>query len=581
MSAIITGVIDLTFGLLWDKLRDHTAECLQDGDVTDEKCRQIIVRELDEMKSILERLSRKDLLASISFLKEGVCLLNMAFDLATDDVHKRCGSAIHCGILNEMSDITSSSASGETSSQHNLYEHERYEEAIKPLSQIIANLGVASKDRLESARMSFADARREATRAFNNKALSTKDRILACKLRVISRMLESIQDPKAVVETCMLYVEELHNLEAIQGIFNVHINGGLKSLFKKRERQELMSSVIMISYVLANFTLSFAEEKYNLLHWPKVEISRRSFHPLIDPSASTIMHSGKCGAPNVYVFDRMHSAKVTQHQHHQTIMPEICTIGNGRVAEVKITEGVLHFCFFQSTDEITTDCPKILLVVTHDGLDNIYVVAYIKLSAEEFEFTLLVADKTGGITCESNLAFLAHAEKTYRDSAPSDLLEEFFSNSPTHVELVVNTTGEILIFGHQTFIYICDGNCVLSDYFKTADRNDIVCTIHDDIITAAYYSNTVYVYSLNGSMIRKFDVRRGTVICDVVSHHTSHMIYALTRNFQEKHSIQLEIHTQLGEHRGNLQLPAFNFLALLALREGPVAVIFDKGFILT
>ena len=121
---------------------------------------------------------------------------------------------------------------------------------------------------------------------------------------------------------------------------------------------------------------------------------------------------------------------------------------------------------------------------------------------------------------------------------------------------------------------------MLSHCFETADRNDLVCTTHDDIITAAYYSNTVYVYSVNGNMIRNFDLDRGKVICDVVSHHTSHMIYALTRNFQED-SVQLEIYTHLGEHRGNLQLPGFNFSALLALCEGPVAVIFDKGFILT
>ena len=572
MSAIITGVIDLTFGLLWDKLRDHTAECLQDGDVTDEKCRQIIVRELDNMKSILERLSRKDLLASLSFLKEGVCLLNMAFDLATeDDVKSGSTATADCAeILNDMSEIASCASAGESRSQHNLHENERYEEAIKPLSRIIANLGVASKDRLDSARMSFADARREATKAFNNKALSIKDRILACKLRVISRMLESIHDPKAVVETCMLYLEELHKLEAVQRIFNVHINGGLKSLFKKRERQELMSSVIMISYVLANFTISFAEEKYNLLHWPKLAIGRSSLHPLIDPSASAIMQSAKCGAPNVYIFDRIRSMDIPQ-----------CTTGSGRVAEVQIRDNVLHFCLFYSTEEITTACPKILLVVTNDGLDNTYVVAYTEVSAHEFEFKLLLADKTRAITCETNLPFLAQAEKKYRDDAPYELLEEFSSSSPSHVKFVVNSTGDILIFGHQTIIYTCDRNSVLLHYFETAERNDLICTTYDDIITAAYYTNTVYVYSLTGKMIRKFDVNRGNVICDIVSHHTSHMIYVLTRSFQEDYSVQLEIHTHLGEHHGKLQLPRFNFSSLMALREGPVAVIFDKGFILT
>ena len=578
MSAIISGVLDLTFGLLWDKLRDHTAERLQDGDVTDEKCRQIIVRELDNMKSILEGLSRKDLLASISFLKEGVCLLNMAFRPAKDDVSDKRGtlqdnggSAIDCQSSNEMSDLSTSSS--ESKSKQNLNENECFEEAIKPLSRIIANLGTASKERLSSARSSFEHARHEATTAFNNKALSTKDRILACKLRVISRMLESVEDPRVVFETCMLYLEELHNLEAVQGIFNVHINGGLRSRFNKQKRQELMSSVIMISYVLANFTLSFAEKGYNLLTWPKVQTSRGSFHPLLDSAANSIMHSAKIGAPHIFAFDRM-----TQHDHQ--IMPEIMITGSGHIAEIVIRDGVLHFCLFHSTDEITTDCAKILLVVTDDGLDNIYVVAYVEVSADKFDFSLLVADKTGNIMCESNLVFLAHAEKNYRESAPSDLIEEF-SNSPTHVEFAVNTAGKILVFGHQTFIYVCDSNGVLSHNFETAHRNDLVSITHNnDVITATNSSNTVCVYSLNGSMIHQFDVVRGQLICDVVTHHTSHRIYVLTRNFQEG-KFQLEIYTHLGEHCGNLKLAGFNFSALFALREGPVAVIYDKGIILT
>ena len=587
MSSIITGVLDLTFGLLWDKLRDHTAERLQDGDVTDQKCRQIIVRELDDMKSILEGLSRKDLLASISFLKEGVCLLNMAFSPHTDDDNKRCALQDKSGIAtdsqnsDEMSNMATSDC--DSKSKQNLYDHEqeRFLEAIEQLSQIIANLPIASKDRFSSARMSFADARREATRAFNNKALSTKDKILACKLRVISRMLESVEDPRAVVETCMLYLEELHNLEAIQQIFNVHINGGLKSFFNKQKRQELMSSVIMISYVLANFTLSYAKKKYNLLTWPKVETGRGSLHPLLDPAANAIMNEAKIGAPNRFVFDRMHFPEITQHGRN--IMPEIMTTGNGHIAEIIIRDGVMQFHLFHSTDEITTDCAKILLVVTSDGLDNVYVVVYVEVSADhnEFDLSLLVADKTGNIICESNLLFLAHAEKKYRESTPSDQIEEFFSNSPTHVEFAVNAAGKISIFGHQTFIYICDSNGVLSHHFETPDRNDLVDITHkNEVITAARSCNTVYVYALDGSMIHQFDVVRGQVICDIVLHHSSHMIYVLTRNFQEG-EFRLEIYTHLGEHRGNLELVHFNFSALFALLEGPVAVIYDKGFILT
>ena len=51
MSSIITAVFKLTVGLLVNKGRDKAAEKLKDGDVTDEKFRGLIVREIDDIKS--------------------------------------------------------------------------------------------------------------------------------------------------------------------------------------------------------------------------------------------------------------------------------------------------------------------------------------------------------------------------------------------------------------------------------------------------------------------------------------------------------------------------------------------------
>ena len=581
MSAVIIGVFDLTIGLFWDKVRDHTAERLQDGDVTEEKCRQIIVRELDNMRSILEGLSRKDLLASVSFVKEGVCLMSMAFGTEPTDKNNaykpashrdKSGSCKHSS--SEMDDIsTTSSCESQVKGKKDFHEQERFEDNIKPLAQILKNFDVVSNDRLSSARNSFADARREATRAFNNKALAIKDRILASKLRVISRMLENLEDPWAVVDTCMLYLEELHNLEGIQALFNVHIKGGLKSLFNKQKRQELMSSVLMINYVLANFTLTFATEKYNVINWPKIEITRGSFNPLLDSAASAIMRSAKIGAPHVVDFTRMKLAEVKQSEFAEM------TTGSGHIAEIVIRGGVMSLHLFHNTDEITNENAKILLFITDDGLDNIYVIAYVQVSAHEFDFLFLVADNALNITFESKLVFLADAEKKYRLNASIEEME-FHSNSPTHVEFSLNTAVEVLVFGHQTFIYICDTRGQLSHNFKTSDRNDLVClTDSGDIITAAYHGNSVYAYSLDGSLTHQFDIVRGRLICDVVLHHTSHMIYALTRNFQNG-EFQLEIYTQRGENRGSLELLHLNFSALFALLEGPVAVFYNRGFIL-
>ena len=69
MSAIIAAVFKATIGWLVDKGRDKAAKKLKDGNVTDQQFRGIIVREIDDMKSKLDGLSRKDLLASISFFR--------------------------------------------------------------------------------------------------------------------------------------------------------------------------------------------------------------------------------------------------------------------------------------------------------------------------------------------------------------------------------------------------------------------------------------------------------------------------------------------------------------------------------
>ena len=83
MSSIITGILNSTIALLWNKARDSAATKLQHGDVTDSKIREIVVRELNDIKAKLGAFSRKDLLSSYSFLRKGVELLCVLIDRAT------------------------------------------------------------------------------------------------------------------------------------------------------------------------------------------------------------------------------------------------------------------------------------------------------------------------------------------------------------------------------------------------------------------------------------------------------------------------------------------------------------------
>ena len=64
------------------------ANRLKEGDLTDEKCRKLIVRRLSDIKTKLDSLARKDLLSSVNFLEEGVCLLNLSLDKSSNDEKK-------------------------------------------------------------------------------------------------------------------------------------------------------------------------------------------------------------------------------------------------------------------------------------------------------------------------------------------------------------------------------------------------------------------------------------------------------------------------------------------------------------
>ena len=61
MSAIISAVFKATIGLIVDKGRDVAAERMKEGDVTDQKFRSLIVRDLKEIHNKLDALSQKDL----------------------------------------------------------------------------------------------------------------------------------------------------------------------------------------------------------------------------------------------------------------------------------------------------------------------------------------------------------------------------------------------------------------------------------------------------------------------------------------------------------------------------------------
>ena len=162
-KALISAGIDILC-----KVYDHLTNKLKDGDVANEQLRQIIVRDLNDIKSKLDCISLKDLGASYTFLREGVRVLNLALDKWNEDQKASEGPA------DEATRVMKDTASGILN-------------AALSLPQAIQRLKISSDKRFADAQDCFNKSREAATHAFNNKSLSIKDRIMACKLRVRSQ----------------------------------------------------------------------------------------------------------------------------------------------------------------------------------------------------------------------------------------------------------------------------------------------------------------------------------------------------------------------------------------------------------
>ena len=73
----MSDVIKRVLGLVVDKARSATASHLSDGDLTDERFREAIISDIDDIKSSLRGLSRAPLNSSLSFLKEGISRMGL------------------------------------------------------------------------------------------------------------------------------------------------------------------------------------------------------------------------------------------------------------------------------------------------------------------------------------------------------------------------------------------------------------------------------------------------------------------------------------------------------------------------
>ena len=551
MSSIVTGILTSTVGLLWNKTRDKTAEKLKDGDVTDAKIREIVVRELNDIKTKLDCISRKDLLSSYTFLQEGVDVLNAA--LNKSNLQQKA-------LPNETKDD-----GGETSTMSSTVGSGVLNEVLK-LSHAVGKIKLDSNKEFETAKKRFEDARRKATEAFCNEALSIKDRIFAAKLRIVSDILECLDSPDTAVASCLSFLKKLHSLPAIQQTVDVYINGGVKSLMSKAERVDNVKSVMLVNYVLFDYVSKFSGKNPALQCWPTVEIPDRNFHPICEWMLISQRKSmGK---------------ELDQHPGRVELDEEIspyddCAAVNSR-SEVVLASGGSVKVISTTGESKTVELPdpKEFDVTEHrvvahavDKNDKVYVIRRLErptVHGDSYSlYELCILDENYNVINTCPLSFLREPP----------------------VKIKINQSNDIIIRAYYSpVVYICDHVGQLKHKFETTNCDHLPflsISEKSEIITSHLLSQEVRIYTEEGNLKSTIKLPEDHMVRSVAFHHVLSEISVLTMNYNSDRSCFLLNYSESGELKTTTFVcKGFHRLGDIAITShpsGPFVIVMPKS----
>ena len=285
MSEIVTSLLKAVAGLLFNKARDRAAENLKDGDVTDNKIRELIQREINDIKSKLDALSRKDLLTAIDAFEAGLTYLYKVLDIDSKTIRSATSTK-------EMK-IKAAKAPAPAAA---------IEPAIHNVG--ITEFGVEAKDLLLQAQKRFEMTREKATEAFNNEALDTLQRITAIRYRVMAAMLASVAKSLAATTDlsslslmsalqsatpeCEQSLRQLHSLPDVTKNFEVELKRGpfnIKGRFGRDERRDIICAVCQINRFIHD------AQEFDLDHydWAAIKIGKNSISPLYSREVAEVL----------------------------------------------------------------------------------------------------------------------------------------------------------------------------------------------------------------------------------------------------------------------------------------------------
>ena len=545
MSVIITAVFKATMGWLVDKCRDEAAKKLKDGDITDQQFRGIIMREIDDMRSKLDGLSRKDLLASISFSREGVELLYEVFE-----------------------DTRSRSKYDADAAQAACAEAVSLTEGMKHLE-----LTKSATRKLADAKKRFESARERATDAFSNEALSPNDRILSMQYRVMATVLEKIDHPEDVLAPCKVCIEELNSLPVVQQSLREQLKTGfraVKSLFNKEERRKVISGVCLVNRVAFN-VIRTVPVKELLPKWFMIDTGEEKVDLLRDARVREILCKQgmeNCSVPWILDHDG-------EEEQGLEMLSDIATNSSRQYIlayfdlTIKVFDNSGKFVQGFRLPPLIDDSDKELSIknrvfrLATDMNDNIYVLVREESHLGSywiFKFNK-TADQHHNFRVERIIFDFNLCELSVSDSGKVLVLKGDRRKEYGIVD-VYETNGQLVCsFGQQILSYPCD-----------------ITTVSDGrvMVVGGWGPRVVHIFSEQGDHLNKFCLQRPLFSPKIVFHRESQQVAVVnTKIFSDK--LYIEIYTKDGEFLRSISIhmgkPLFSPREIAVTTEGCIAVV--------
>ena len=403
MSSIITAVFKATIGLIVNKGRDAAAERLEDGDVADQIFRGVIVREIEDIKKKLDALARTHLLTGIDAFETGLWYLYQAIDAeAGDATNVEKFQEKHFKEISSPPTATAKTVA--------------FAEEMKRIQ--LNEFSDKTKQALSQGKERFKMAREEATRAFNNEALSTFNRVTAIRYRVMATMLGSAIETvttagdlstlsvenalENALPECEQCLQKLNSLPDVQNNFKVELEKGLLNIkvrFGKDERRQIISTVCQVNRAIYDAKKTLSKDR-QIWNWPLVDTGEDRVDPLRDRRVAKVLE--KVGTEHSCLRP-LSLGQEGQKENRLTRPRSIATNSDGQfiVADdgdktIKVFDSNGNFLLSFNTRINDVGEVVTILDLATDENNNIYVLELLdKLWTEDSELEVKVFNSTG------------------------------------------------------------------------------------------------------------------------------------------------------------------------------------------